>query len=185
MLCPVSHADGAVRSVQAGAGRPFRFSLVLGDGKGALFCWLGGKWAVLFGVFTVAVFAGVGGLTGALLPDPPVAREVFVCAAAGVGAAAVALHLRPRTVLFLRRGESWFWKERWSLLHPRWSPITDDRPLRLEREILSSVEGWTLYADTVRIFSYLGDPSIGRSVTAAFQQAGVPLRTVMKREQSS
>ena len=73
------------------------------------------------------------------------------------------------------------WRERWNLARFRWSAITEEVPLRLEREILSTVEGFTLFAGPARLFSYVGDPSIGRSVSLAFQTAGVPLRTVVKR----
>jgi hypothetical protein len=177
----MSASDTGVRAVEAGAGRPFRFSLVLEGGRGTLLYWLGGKWAAMLGVLVVSLFAGLGGLVASLLGDPPAPRPVFVFLAAGIGAGAVALHLRPRRVQFERRGETWCWRERWSLARPGWSEITEERPLRLERVILATVEGWTLYAGPVRIFSYLGDPSIGRSVTVAFEQAGVPLTTVMKR----
>jgi len=174
-------------AVEAGAGRPFRFSLVLEEGKGRLLYWLGGRWAAGLGVVVVSAFGAMGMIFGALWEDRPAAPEFFTFGAAGLGALAVALHLRPRTVLFERREGTWCWRER-RLLSPLswvrlgWASITEDVPLRLEREILSSVEGWTLYAGPVRLFSYLGDPSIGRSVTAAFQAAGVPLRTVMRRE---
>lgn len=173
--------DANIRSIEAGAGRPFRFSLVLEEERGSLLYWLGGKWAAGFGVAVVTVFAAMGGVAAALLDHPRIPREGFALASAGIGAAGVAMHLRPRRVLFQRRGGTWCWKERWSLAHPGWSPITEESPLRLEREFLSTVEGWTLYAGSVRIFSYLGDPSIGRSVSVAFERSGVPLRTVMKR----
>ena len=172
---------GANGAVEAGAGRPFRFSLVLGEREGSLAYWLGGRWALGFGLFTTAIFAAGGGLAAALLDGGPAPREVFLFAGAALGAGAVALHLRPRRVAFERRDGTWCWRPR-RLLGPRtWFPITEEKPLLLEREILSSLEGWTLSAGTVRLFTYLGDPSIGRSVTLAFQRAGVPCRTVMKR----
>ncbi len=167
-------------SIEAGAGRPFRFSLVLDEERGALLYWLGGRWALGFGAAVVSLF-GLAGSVAASLADSGVPRAAFVFSGAGVGAVAVAMHLRPRRVMFERREGTWRWRERWSLARPRWAEITEEAPLKLEREILSTVEGWTLYAGTVRLFSYLGDPSIGRSVTAAFQSAGVPLRTVIKR----
>jgi len=173
--------DDTVRSIEAGAGRPFRFSLVLADERGSLLYWLGGRWAAAFGFAVVTIFAAMGGVAAAILDHPRIPREGFAFASAGIGAVGVALHLRPRRVLFERRGGTWCWKERWSLVRPGWSPITEEKPLRLEREILSTVEGWTLYAGPVRLFSYLGDPSIGRSVGVAFERSGVPLKTVVKR----
>lgn len=170
-------------ALEAGAGRPFRFSLVLEDGRGRLAYWLGGKWAVLLGAFVVGAFAALGSLMAALVgtSGPHPLAPVFGAAAAG--AVAVALHLRTRTVLFERRGPNWSWRERGNLVRLRWTEITEERPLRMEREILSTVEGWTLYAGPVRLFSYLGDPSIARRVQGAFQEAGVPLRTEIRREQ--
>jgi hypothetical protein len=167
-------------AVEAGAGRPFRFSLVLGDGEGSLLFWLGGRWALGFGLLVVTLFAAAGVVSGSIA-GPDIPRQSFAFAGACVGAMAVAMHLRPRKVLFLRREGTWCWRERWSLLRSGWRAITEEVPLRLERELLSTVEGWTLYAGPERLFSYLGDPSIGRNVTAAFQAAGVPLRTVIKR----
>jgi hypothetical protein len=168
-------------ALEAGAGRPFRFSLVLEDGRGRLAYWLGGKWAILLGLFVLAAFVALGATLSALLDGSGAHPLAPVCAAAAVGAAAVALHLRTRTVLFERRGDHWSWRERGNPARLRWTEITEDRPLRMEREILSTVEGWTLYAGSVRLFSYLGDPSIARRVQGAFQEAGVPLRTEMRR----
>jgi hypothetical protein len=168
-------------AIEAGAGRPFRFSLVLEEGRGKLLYWLGGKWAAGLGVFVVTAFGAAGTVFAALWDDPPVPPEFFAFCAAAIGAVAVALHLRPRTVLFERREGTWCWRERWSVARLGWSTITEDSPLRIERDPVSSVEGWTLYAGPVRLFSYLGDPSIGRSVTVAFRTAGVPLRTVVRR----
>jgi len=172
-------------AIEAGAGRPFRFSLVLGESSGRLLSWLGGRWAAGLGVLVVSGFGFAGLLLGSLWQDGPVAPEGLLFAAAGVGAVLVALHLRPRTVLFERREGTWRWKEPWSLARLGWSAITEDRPLRMERQILSTSEAFTLYADTVRLLSYFGDPSIGRNVTAAFQTAGVPLRTVLRRPASA
>jgi hypothetical protein len=183
-MTPPAESDRT--AVEAGAGRPFRFSLVLGDGEGRLLYWFGGKWAALLGTVVVALFGAMGLTFAALWPGRPVAAEFLAFASAGIGALAVAHHFRPRTVLFERREGTWRWRERGILSRVSWrslgwSSITDQEPLRLEREPRSTVEGWTLYAGTVRLFSYLGDPSIGRSVSAAFQSAGVPLRTVMRR----
>ena len=177
----MGEAGSTVRSVEAGAGRPFRFSLVFEDRRGLLLYWIGGHWAAVLGVVVVSFFGMLGSLFGTLWEEAPVSREFLVFALAAVGAAAVALHLRTRKVLFERRDGTWCWREGWGLLGPGWSAITEERPLRIEREILTAVEGWTLYAGSSRLFSYLGDPSIGRSVGAVFQAAGVPLRTVMKR----
>ncbi len=168
-------------AIEAGAGRPFRFSLVLGEGRGRLLHWLGGRWAAGLGAVVVSTFGAAGMVLGVLWRDAPAPPEFFLFGAGGLGAVAVALHLRPRTVLFERREGTWLWRERWSLARLGWSAITEERPLRLEREIYTTAEGFTLYADSVRLFSYLGDPSIGRNVTAAFQAAGVPLRTRLKR----
>jgi hypothetical protein len=178
----MTHRDDSARkaAVEAGAGRPFRFSLVLGDAEGRLLCWFGGKWAAILGVLVVGGFAAMGGFFALLWPDRPVAAEFLTFASAGIGALAVAIHLRPRTVLFERREGTWRWRERGILPRLGWSPITEQEPLRLEREPHATVEGWTLYWRAVRLFSYLGDPSIGRSVSAAFQEAGVPVRTVMR-----
>ena len=170
-------------TVEAGAGRPFRFSLVLGEGEGILLSWLGGRWALLLGAVVVSLFASVGGLAAALQDSPAVPIEAFLFAGAGVGAFAVSLHLRPRRFLFRRSEGTWWWRERRFPVPAGWAAITEEAPLRLERDILASVEGFTLYAGTVRLFSYLGDPSIGRTVSAAFQGAGVPVRTVIRRKE--
>ena len=168
-------------AIEAGAGRPFRFSLVLGEEKGRLLHWLGGRWAAGLGALVISAFGAGGVVLGALWQDAPAPPEAFLFASCAAGAVAVALHLRPRTVLFERREGTWCWRERWNLARMGWSDITEERPLRLEREIYATAEAFTLYADSVRLFSYLGDPSIGRTVTAAFQSAGVPLRTRLKR----
>jgi len=168
-------------AIEAGAGRPFRFSLVLDQGRGRLLHWLGGRWAAGLGAVVVSAFGAGGMVLGALWKDAPAPPEAFVFASCGMGAVAVALHLRPRTVLFERREGTWCWRERWNLARFGWSAITEERPLRMEREIFSSSESFTLYADSVRLFSYFGNPSIARTVTAAFQSAGVPLRTRLKR----
>jgi len=175
--------DSAPRpALEAGAGRPFRFSLVLEDGRGRLAYWLGGKWAVILGAFVVGAFAATGSLMAALLAEAGWHPLAPVFAASAAGALSVALHLRTRTVLFERRGPHWSWHERGNLVRRRWTEITEEHPLRMEREILSTVEGWTLYAGPVRLFSYLGDPSIARRVQGAFQEAGVPLRTEIRRK---
>ena len=168
-------------AIEAGAGRPFRFSLILDEGRGRLLHWLGGKWAAGLGALEVSAFGAAGLVLGALWRDAPVAPEVFLFTGSAAGAVFVAVHLRPRTVLFERREGTWCWRERWSPGRLGWSAITEERPLRMEREILATAEVFTLYADTVRLFSYLGDPSIGRNVTAAFQGAGVPVRAKVKR----
>ena len=168
-------------SIEAGAGRPFRFSLVFEGGNGSLLSWRGGGWSLLRGSVEVSFFAALGGLLFLMQESPSVAPEVFLLAGAGVGAVTAAFNLRARRVLFQRREGTWMWRERWNPSRSRWSAITEEVPLRLEREFLTSVEGFTLYAGTARLFSYLGDPSIGRSVGLAFQAAGVPLRTVVKR----
>ena len=178
----MADAGGSVRraSIEAGAGRPFRFSLVLEDERGALLYWLGGRWAFALGTAAVSLF-GLAGSVAATLADPGSLRPAFARAGAGVGAVGVSMYLRTRKVVFERRSGTLCWREPWSMARPGWVEITEEVPLRLERNILSTVEGWTLYAGTVRLFSYLGDPSIARSVSAAFQTAGVPLRTVIKR----
>lgn len=170
-------------TVQAGAGRPFRFSLVLGEGEGLLLSWLGGRWAFLLGATVVSLFASAGALVAALQDSPAASFETFLFAGAGMGALAVALHLRPRRFLFRLREGTWWWRERRFPVPAGWAAITEEAPLRLERDILQTMEGFTLYAGTVRLFSYLGEPSIGRDVTAAFQAAGVPLRTVIRRRE--
>jgi hypothetical protein len=167
-------------SVEAGAGRPFRFSLVLEAGRGRLLFWLGGAWAAVFGVFTLAVFTALGAVLAVLPGEGAVPAGALVAGSAAAGALFVAIYLRPRAVLFEKRAGTWCWRQRGSLARG-WAAITEERPLRIEREVLSTVENWTLYAGPVRLFSYLGDPSIGRSVTAAFRTAGVPLHTEMKR----
>ena len=92
----------------------------------------------------------------------------------------MAVSLRTRTVRFERRDGTWGWFDRGPLLVARWTPLTEEAPLRVEREILARGEDWTLYAGTVRLFSYLGDPVIGRRVTNAFLEAGFPVRTVVR-----
>jgi len=174
--------DTAGRSaIEAGAGRPFRFSLVIEEERGRLLHWLGGRWAAGLGALGVATFGAAGMILGALWRDAPVSPEAFVFASCSVGAVVAALQLRPRTVLFERREGTWCWRERWTPGRFGWSAITDERPLRMEREAYPEAEAFTLYADTVRLFSYLGDPSIGRTVTAAFHSAGVPLRARVRR----
>ncbi len=179
----MTDASDTVRkaTVEAGAGRPFRFSLVLGEGEGILLSWLGGRWALLLGAVVVSLFASAGGLAAALQDSPAAPFEAFLFAGAAVGAVAVAIHLRPRRFHFRRREGTWWWRERRFPVPAGWAAITEEAPLRLERDILASVEGFTLYAGTVRLFSYLGDPTIGRSLGSAFQAAGVPLRTVIRR----
>src|SRR5688572_33101229 len=108
-------------AIESGAGRPFRFSLVLGEGRGRLLRWLGGKWAAGLGALVVATFGAAGMVLGVLWRDAPAPPEAFVFGAGGMGAVAVALHLRPRTVLFERREGTWLWRERWSLARLGWS----------------------------------------------------------------
>ena len=168
-------------TVEAGAGRPFRFSLVMGEGEGILQSWLGGRWAFLLGALVVSLFASGGGLAAALQESRAVPFEACVFAGAGIGALAVAAHLRPRRFHFRCREGTWWWRERRFPVPAGWAAITEDAPLRMERDILTTAEGFTLYAGTARLFSYLGDPAIGRTVTAAFEAAGVPLRTTIRR----
>lgn len=168
-------------TLEAGAGRPFRFSLVLEDGRGTLRSWIGGKWAFFVGSAGVLLATGAATLAAAVASS---SREVETPAFASVGAAIGALlsawHLRPRSVHFLRRDGGWWWRGP-GLFRRGWKALTEESPLRLEREILSTVEGFALYAGDLRILSYLGDPVIGRRVGLAFQAAGVPLRTVHRR----
>jgi len=173
--------DGGRAEVEAGAGRPFRFSLVFEGSRGRLLTWLGTQWALGVGLAGVGLFALAGALLAAVLDLPALSPEVSVFAAAAAGALFAAHHLRPRTVQFAVLEGAWCWRELWSPARYAWSPITEKDPLRLEREVLSTVEGFTLYAGTRRLLSYLGDPTIGRSVSLAFESAGVPLRIVMKR----
>ena len=175
--------DAADRTaIEAGAGRPFRFSLQMGEGRGRLLHWLGGRWAAGIGIFGVCTAGAAGIVLGEIWDDPPVPPETLLFASSAIGAVAAALHLRPRTVLFERRDGTWCWRERWNLARLGWRAITDEKPLRLEREEYPGAEAFTLYADSFRLFSYLGDPAIGRTVTAAFRTAGVPVRNRLRRE---
>lgn len=171
--------------VAAGAGRPFRFSLVFEGSRGLLMAWLGGRWALGLGALLVSLFAGTGFLAHALSGGAGPSREVFVFLGAGIGSLAVALRLRPRKVHFERRDDTWWWRERWSPGRRGWAPITEEEPLRLERESLAgsaaAVESLTLQAGTARLLSYLGDPAIARRLGAALRTAGVPVRTAVKR----
>jgi len=168
-------------ALEAGAGRPFRFSLEIEEGRARLAFWLGGRWALGLGLFTVAAFVATGSFLALLLRHTGLPPGGLVALAAAAGSAAAAAHLRTRTVRFERRDGTWGWFERRSLGPARWSPLTDEAPLLLERESRSRGEDWTLYAGRVRLFTYLGDPSIRVRVVRAFEDAGFPLRSVVKR----
>ena len=168
-------------ALEAGAGRPFRFRLVLEESRGRLQYWLGGRWALGFGVLTVSVFSAAGAMLGLILQDPVLPPAGLGAFAAAAGSLTVAVSLRARTVRFERRDGTWGWLARRPLLGFRWTPLTEETPLRLEREVLARGEDWTLYAGPVRLFSYLGDPVIGRRVTTAFLEAGFPVRTIVRR----
>ncbi len=167
--------------VEAGRGRPFRFRLTLGGAEGELRFWVGGGWSVLLGVALTGGFALLGATVAAIASHAGDAGGGALVGAAS-GAAAAALHLRARRVLFRRSGETWRWTESRLPWPASWRPITSEDPIRMEREPAAAGEGFTLYAGSARILSYLGDPSIGRSVAAAFRAAEVPLRTVIRRE---
>jgi len=170
-------------AVEAGEGRPFRFSLSFEGPRGVLESWLGTPWSFGVGAVIVGLFAVAAATVASVLPPGRVRPSALVLGGAGAGALAVAVYLRPRRVLFERRDGTWRWQERRAARRTRWAPITEEEPLRLEREILATVEGFALYAGSRRLLSYLGDPVIGRSVASALQSAGVPVRTVMKRKE--
>jgi hypothetical protein len=171
------------RSVNAGKGRPFRFSLVMEAGRGSIEWWLGSAWSMIVGAAFVVPTGVFMALVGSSID--PVGRDPrgWGFLGAGLGALGAALYLRPRRVEFHCDDGAWRWRTRTLAFRNRWHPITAEDPIRMERETLSSVEGFTLYSGSARLLSYLGDPSTGRNVITTFREAGVPLKTVVKRSE--
>lgn len=171
------------RRIHAGKGRPFRFSLVMEEGRGMIEWWLGSAWSFVVGMAFVIPSALSLALLGTVVDPTGRDPRTWGFLGAGLGSLGAAVYLRPRRVAFRNEDGTWRWRVHRLAFAGPWRPITAEDPIRMEREPLSSSEGFTLYAGSSRLLSYLGDPSIGRSVITAFREAGVPLRTVVKRSE--
>jgi hypothetical protein len=141
---------------------------------------MGAAWASALGVTLVVAFATLAGVLSHVISDTGVQPEGLVLTGAALGAVACAIQLRTRTWLFLRREGVWAIRESWNLRPGAWTAITEDDPVRMEREPLAALEGFTLHVGRRRLLSFLGDPSVARGVARLFRHVGIPLAVTVK-----